>query len=61
LIMTHFLQRIYLVSLFLGKLLVGSHKCSPTRLGHAFDLAVGEALILPQLTSLSAIKVALGS
>jgi hypothetical protein len=38
----------------LGKLSVGSHKCS-------FDLAVREALILPQLTSLSAFKVALGN
>jgi hypothetical protein len=60
--MTHFLQCIYLVSLSLGKLFVGSHtvpvlcrcKCS-------FDLAVREALILPQLTSLSAFKVALAS
>jgi hypothetical protein len=54
LIMIHFHQRINLVSLFLGKLFVGSHKCS-------FDLADQEALILPQLTSFSAIEVALGS
>jgi hypothetical protein len=52
LLMTHFLQPINLVSLCLGKLYVGSYKCS-------FDLAVREALILPQLASLSAIKVAL--
>jgi hypothetical protein len=38
----------------LGKLCVGSHKRS-------FDLADQEALILPQLTSFSAIKVALVS
>jgi len=43
-----------LVSLFLGKLLVGSHK-------RAFDLAGQEALILPQDTSFSAIKVPLVS
>ena len=54
LIMSHFQKRIYLVSLCLGKLFVGSHKCS-------FDLAVLEALILPQLTPFSAIKVALES
>jgi hypothetical protein len=38
----------------LGKLSIGSHKCS-------FDLVVREALILPQLTSLSTSKVALVS
>jgi hypothetical protein len=54
LIYSHFHKRIYLVSLFLGKLFVGSHKCS-------FDLADQEALILPQLTSFSARKVALES
>jgi len=48
LVMTHFHKRIYLVSLCLGKLFVGLHKCS-------FDLADQEALILPQLTSFSAI------
>jgi len=46
LVVFHFLQRINLVSLYLGKLCVGSHKCS-------FDLVVREALILTQLTSLS--------
>jgi hypothetical protein len=52
--MAHVQQRIYLVSLCLGKLGVGSHKCS-------FDLADQEALMLPQLTSFSAYKVALES
>jgi hypothetical protein len=42
LVVTHFQQRINLVSLFSGKLLVRSHK-------YSFDLAVLE-LILPQLT-----------
>lgn len=53
LLMTLFPQRINLVSLYLGKLCVGSHNCS-------FDLAVRESLILPQLASLSAIEDALG-
>ena len=52
LVVTHSHKRINLVSLFLGKLFVGSHKRS-------FDLADQEALILPQLTSFSALKVAL--
>src|SRR3990170_5963250 len=52
-VMSHFQQGIYLVSLCLGKLRV-AHKRS-------FDLVVREALILPQLTSLSTFKVALVS
>jgi hypothetical protein len=52
--MSHFQKRANLVSLGLGKLGVGSHKRS-------FDLADQEALILPQLISFSAIKVALES
>ena len=54
LIVIQFLKHIYLISLFLDKLFVGSQKCS-------FNLAVREALILPHLTSLSAFKVVLGS
>lgn len=54
LFMTHFHKRIYLVSLFLGKLVVDSHKCS-------FALPVQEALVLPQLPSFPVIKVALVS
>ena len=42
--MTYFQQGRYLVSLCVGKLCVCFHECS-------FDLVVGEALILPQLTS----------
>jgi hypothetical protein len=52
--MTNFQQGINLVSLFLGKLSVGSHKCS-------FDFAVEETFILPQLASFSAFTVALVS
>ena len=48
--MTYFQQGEYLVSLCLGKLCVYVHECS-------FDLVVGEALILPQLTSLTLSKL----
>jgi len=44
LVLTYFQQDRYLVSLFLGKLCVGSHECS-------FDLIIQEAFILPWLTS----------
>jgi len=54
LILIYFNKYINLVSLLFGKLFVGSHKCS-------YDLVVREALILHQLTPLSAIKVALAS
>jgi hypothetical protein len=60
-LMTHYLQRINLVSLFPGKLCAGSDECSPTGMGQAFDLAVREALILPQLPSISAFKAAPGN
>ena len=39
-----------MVSLMVGKLCVGTHECS-------FDLVVGEALILPQLTALTLSKL----
>jgi len=57
----HFLQRINLVSLYLDNQCVGSYKCSPTSIGDALNLAVREGLILPQLTSFSAFKIALRS
>jgi hypothetical protein len=61
-IMTHFQQRINLVSLCLSKLMVCSHTVPVLcRCKRSFDFADQEALMLPQLTSFSALKVALVS